>query len=46
MLPIALAVMVALSFGDEAVSSIVSRKLYQKHCAGCHGDFVKTATGG
>jgi len=46
LLPIALAVMVALSWGDEAVSSIGGRNLYEKHCSGCHGDLANSAKGG
>ncbi|MEK6744200.1 MAG: cytochrome c [Nitrospirota bacterium] len=46
MVPVALAVMVAFSWSDEAVSSIEGRKLYEKHCAGCHGDLAETAKGG
>jgi mono/diheme cytochrome c family protein len=46
MLPVALSVTVALSWGDEAVSRIDGRKLYEKHCAGCHGDLSDTAKGG
>ena len=46
MLPFALAVMVSLSRGDEAVSHIDGRKLYQKFCAGCHGDLSDTAKAG
>jgi mono/diheme cytochrome c family protein len=46
LLPLALAVMVAFSWADEAVSSIEGRKLYQKHCANCHGDLAETAKGG
>lgn len=46
MLPVALAVMAAYSWSDEAVSSIEGRKLYEKHCAGCHGDLAGTAKGG
>ena len=46
MLPISLAVMVAFSWGDEAVSKSEGRKLYEKYCAGCHGELEKTAKGG
>lgn len=46
MLPVALAAMVAFSWGDEAVSSIEGKKLYEKHCAGCHGDLAESAKGG
>jgi len=37
--------MVAFSWGDEAVSSIEGKKLYEKHCSGCHGDIAATAKG-
>lgn len=46
MLPVALAVMAAFTWGDEAVSSIEGKKLYQTHCAGCHGDLAEPAKGG
>lgn len=46
MLTISLSVMAAFTWGDEAVSGIEGRKLYQKHCSGCHGDFSESAKGG
>lgn len=46
MVPVALAVIAAYAWSDEAVSSIEGRKLYEKHCAGCHGGIADTAKGG
>jgi mono/diheme cytochrome c family protein len=45
-LPTALAVMVAFSWGDEAISSSEGKKLYEKHCTGCHGELTRSAKGG
>ena len=41
-----LAVMAASARSDEAVSRIDGGKLYQQHCAGCHGDLQESAKSG
>jgi len=46
LLPVVLTVTAVFSWGEDAVSSIEGRNLYQKHCARCHGDFANSAKGG
>lgn len=46
MLPVMLAVTAVVSWGDDPVSGSDGRKLYQTHCAGCHGNLPATAKGG
>lgn len=32
--------------GDEVISLNEGKRLYQKNCAGCHGDYENSAKGG
>ena len=46
MMSIVLTITAAYAWSDEAVSSMEGKKLYEKHCAGCHGVITETAKGG